>query len=84
VRKLTGAERHDKMVQAAILAGSVRRAYLKGLGETKGCNPPATPSHERAGSEPVQVQRIPLKPKYPSRLPPGELQTSAGSSPPAH
>jgi hypothetical protein len=45
VRKLSGAERHDKLVQNAISAGAVRRAYLKGLGEAHGCNPPATPSH---------------------------------------
>ncbi|HEY9219925.1 MAG TPA: hypothetical protein VIO94_17900 [Phenylobacterium sp.] len=46
VRKLTGAERHDKRVQNAISAGFVRRAYLKGLGEARGCNPPATPMHK--------------------------------------
>src|SRR5438270_11099629 len=64
VRKLSGAERHDRYVQAAITAGAVRRAYLKGLGEAKGCNPPATPSHVLAGA-PVIDQR--LKPKYPIR-----------------
>lgn len=62
VRKLSGAERHDRFVQAAITAGAVRRAYLKGLGEAKGCPPPATPSHELAGS-PVPDQS--MKPKYP-------------------
>lgn len=45
VRKLTGAERHDRLVRAAITAGGIRRGYLKGLGESRGCNPPATPSH---------------------------------------
>ena len=45
VRKLSGAERHDRYVQQAITAGAVRRAYLKGLGESHGCSPPATPSH---------------------------------------
>src|SRR6202012_2404915 len=29
VRKLTGAERPDRLVQDAITAGAVRRAYLK-------------------------------------------------------
>ena len=43
VRQLSGAERHDKLVSAAIAAGAVRRAYLKGLGESRGCHPPATP-----------------------------------------
>jgi hypothetical protein len=46
VRQLSGAEQHDRLVQAAITAGAVRRAYLKGLGEARGCNPPATPSHQ--------------------------------------
>jgi len=64
VRKLTGAERHDNLVAAAITAGGVRRAYLKGLGEAKGCNPPATPSHTLAGA-PVPEQG--LKPRYPIR-----------------
>jgi len=45
VRKLSGAEQHDKLVLDAITAGDVRRAYLKGLGEARGCPPPATPRH---------------------------------------
>jgi hypothetical protein len=44
IRKLTGAARHDKAVQAAIRAGGVRRGYLKGLGMQKNCAPPAAPS----------------------------------------
>ncbi len=64
IRKLSGAEQHDKYVQAAITAGAVRRAYLKGMGEAKGCNAPATPSHELAGA-PVIDQA--MKPKYPIR-----------------
>jgi hypothetical protein len=67
VRKLSGAERHDELVQKAITAGAVRRAYLKGLGEARGCNPPATPSHVLAGSE---IPSQDLKPRYPIRLPP--------------
>jgi hypothetical protein len=64
VRKLTGAERHDAYVQAAITAGAVRRAYLKGLGEAHGCNPPATPSHVLQGTPPASEA---LKPRYPIR-----------------
>jgi hypothetical protein len=45
VRKLSGAERYSKEVSAAIAAGTVRRAYLKGLGEARGCAAPAAPSH---------------------------------------
>ncbi|MFN3514211.1 MAG: hypothetical protein ACK41C_14275 [Phenylobacterium sp.] len=64
VRKLTGAEQHDRLVAEAITAGGVRRAYLKGLGEARGCNPPATPSHVKAGREPIQQE---LRPRYPIR-----------------
>jgi len=75
VRKLSGAEAHDRLVQSAIIAGNVRRAYLKGLGESKGCMPPATPSHERAAMKQAAgtagPQRPPSKsaltPKYPVR-----------------
>ena len=43
VRMLSGAQQHDKLVSAAISAGQIRRAYLKGLGESRGCAPPARP-----------------------------------------
>jgi hypothetical protein len=43
VRKLTGAERHAREVAAAIAAGSIRRGYLKGLGQAAGCAAPASP-----------------------------------------
>ncbi len=43
VRKLTGAERHSREVAAAIAAGTIRRAYLKGVGQAAGCKPPAAP-----------------------------------------
>lgn len=52
VRKLTGAERHSKEVSAAISAGIVRRAYLKGLGEARGCPPPAAPLPPKPAAEP--------------------------------
>jgi hypothetical protein len=43
VRKLTGAERYSREVAAAIAAGTIRRAYLKGLGASAGCDAPAAP-----------------------------------------
>ncbi len=52
VRKLSGAEAYAKTVRAAITAGGVRRAYLKGLGEAKGCAAPAAALH--APPPPVQ------------------------------
>ncbi|MEW5786605.1 MAG: hypothetical protein AB1899_02000 [Pseudomonadota bacterium] len=48
VRKLTGAEKHARTVAAAISAGVVRRAYLKGLGQAAGCEPPAAPRRREA------------------------------------
>lgn len=43
VRKLTGAERYAKEVSAAIAAGTIRRAYLKGIGQAASCTAPAAP-----------------------------------------
>jgi len=77
VRKLTGAERHDKLVQEAILAGAVRRSYLKGLGEARGCDPPATPSHVRAGTPPVVQHR---GPQFPIRRAPAASGATPASA----
>lgn len=44
IRRLTGAERYSREVAAAIAAGTVRRAYLKGIGLVRGCQPPAAPA----------------------------------------
>lgn len=59
VRKLSGAEKHDKLVQHAVASGAIRRAYLKGLGEARGCNPPATPQHLAKPAAPVVEKRFP-------------------------
>lgn len=63
VRRLTGANEHDREVAAAITAGQVRRAYLKGLGETRGCNPPGTPRHLAVTPPPPEPPRS--GPRYP-------------------
>lgn len=65
VRQLSGAESHDSLVTDAVMAGAVRRAYMKGLGEAKSCHPPATASHVRTGltDNPVPTQG----PRYPVR-----------------
>jgi hypothetical protein len=44
VRRLTGAEAQDRLVRAAIEAGAIRRAYLKGLGLDHRCPLPASPT----------------------------------------
>ncbi len=43
VRKLSGAEKYSREVAAAIAAGTIRRAYLKGVGQSLGCTAPAAP-----------------------------------------
>ena len=43
VRKLTGAEKYSREVEASITAGTIRRSYLKGLGQAAGCESPAAP-----------------------------------------
>jgi hypothetical protein len=43
VRKLSGAERYSREVAAAIAAGTIRRAFLKGVGQASGCPAPAAP-----------------------------------------
>lgn len=37
VRKLTGAERYSEKVEASIVAGTVRRSFLKGIALGRGC-----------------------------------------------
>ncbi len=43
VRKMTGAEKHQKKYNRAFKIGAQRRAYLKGLGEARNCPFPARP-----------------------------------------
>lgn len=65
VRKLSGAQQHDRLVQASITAGGIRRGYLKGLGEAKGCNPPATPTHVKSELPPKPPKK--KGPQFPIR-----------------
>ena len=68
VRRVSGAATHDRLVLDAIMAGSVRRAYLKGLGETKACGQPAAPYRMRSVEEvkPTPAKTA-AKPKFPTR-----------------
>jgi hypothetical protein len=43
IRRISGAEAAQRKAVAAIFAGSVRRGFLKGIGLSKGCTPPAAP-----------------------------------------
>jgi hypothetical protein len=64
-RTLSGAQRHDQLVIEAITAGSVRRGYLKGLGEARRCPRPATPIHFLHPPPPAREDGP--GPKYPIR-----------------
>lgn len=43
VREISGAADNKRKAQAAIVAGMVRRGYLKGLGQSRGCKYPGRP-----------------------------------------
>ena len=44
IREISGANAQQRKWNEAIYAGSVRRAYLKGVGEQRGCAYPARPA----------------------------------------
>lgn len=44
VREITGAAERDRKMQEAIYAGVTRRAFLKGLGQQRGCKAPGRPA----------------------------------------
>lgn len=41
IREISGANAQERKVQAAIYAGTARRAFLKGVGQQRGCRYPA-------------------------------------------
>ncbi|MFN4114384.1 MAG: hypothetical protein ACK4GD_10630 [Sphingomonadaceae bacterium] len=47
VRELSGAADHRRAFEEAIYAGSIRRGFLKGLGQQRGCAYPARPAYAR-------------------------------------
>ena len=48
IREVTGANDRRDAFRLAVTAGMMRRGYLKGLGQGRGCDYPARP-HENAG-----------------------------------
>lgn len=57
VREVTGAAEHQREFEAAIVAGLIRRGYLKGLGKQMGCSYPARPAFAKvdtASETPVE------------------------------
>jgi len=56
IREVSGANAQQRAWNEAIYAGSVRRAFLKGVGQHKGCNYPARPATAREAAE-ISAQR---------------------------
>ncbi len=81
VRKLSGAEKHDSLVQHAMASGAIRRAYLKGLGEARGCEPPATPQHLAKPAAPFVEKRFPWMKDAPVVDAPAVEAPDAGAPP---
>lgn len=68
VRMLSGAERYDRVVKEAIVAGGVRRAFLKGLAQAGRCVPPAAPTQAALRGDIVNPVDPPKRgPQYPIR-----------------
>lgn len=78
LRKLTGAEKHSKQVAAAIAAGGVRRAYLKGLRQGLGCPVPA-PKASKVAAMPEAASAASAPSSEPS--PPASAPSGTGSMP---
>ncbi|WP_156423720.1 hypothetical protein [Erythrobacter sp. YT30] len=51
VREISGAAGDERKMRAAVIAGMVRRGYLKGLGQSRGCDYPARPKIQEAETE---------------------------------
>jgi hypothetical protein len=67
MRTLSGAERADRIVRESIIAGGVRRAFLKGLGLHLKCPQPAAPTQIALDGVDLDPPRQPREPQYPIR-----------------
>lgn len=65
LREITGTADHRRDFQSAIYAGAVRRGFLKGLGQQKGCDYPARPAFTRVV---YMDKRKKAKPAEPERV----------------
>jgi len=80
VRKLSGAERHSRKLAAAITAGSIRRAFLKGFAVSHGCvlTPPPQLAAASAGAA-ANASPAPASPTAPA----ADGKAVAPAAPPA-
>lgn len=47
IREISGAEDRERQIEIAVTATMVRRGYLKGLGQSRGCDYPSRPHEDR-------------------------------------
>jgi hypothetical protein len=60
LRLITGAKARQRQIAEALAAGTVRRGYLKGVGETLGCALPAAPRPAPAAAPPLPDAVVPV------------------------
>jgi hypothetical protein len=81
IREISGANRQQRAVEAAIQAGLMRRAFLKGVGAARRCPYPASPATEtivaqhQAAVEKEQSRNTPGAP--PARIEPDDTVSTA-------
>ena len=78
IREVTGANETQRKWNVAIYAGSVRRAFLKGYGQQKGCRYPARAATAGAIAAHEQTSKA-LKPKSDEAPRPDAMTESGGN-----
>ena len=84
IREVSGANKSEWELRQAVVAGFMRRAYLKGLGEAKGCPYPARPATSELAAELAEMNpedAVGFRPADPEV--PEEPQVEEPSPPPA-
>ena len=67
IREISGANAHQRRMQEAIRAGFARRAFLKGVGEARGCRYPARSAPPAVIAAAAAQAKAQDKPKAASR-----------------
>lgn len=79
IREISGANEQERRIQTAVYAGSVRRGFLKGLGQQRGCAYPARPAPASLVAAKMQAldaaKTAPVKAKSDTRRKTGKVRT---------
>lgn len=70
IREVSGANAQDRKIQASIVAGSARRAFLKGVGQQRGCRYPARSATAAVIAQAEANARAAANAKNPPKGPP--------------